>query len=308
MNSLPKVSVCMITYGHEKYIRQAIDCVLMQECDFEIELIVANDSSPDTTDIIVKNIIENHPRGSWIKYFNHKENLGIGDNFKFALQKCSGEYISICEGDDFWNNPKKLQIQVDFLDSNQDYIIHSGNAIFKSSNPRTNEKTVFTGNENNVFKLEDFLVNNNLCTCTSTFRNIEIIYPQNFYRVTFADWYLYVLLLHTSGQKVYRSNEVYSTYRIHDDGVMKSLSNKVYYQKHIFQIQTIKDQIKYKKLKRSARVVAGNYFFELYKIRIKEKSYNAAIQTIVENLKFTHISFPFYKHIKATAKYLILKD
>lgn len=57
-----KVSVCMITYGHEKFIEEAINGVLMQEVDFEIELIISNDSSPDKTDEIVKSIIKTHPR------------------------------------------------------------------------------------------------------------------------------------------------------------------------------------------------------------------------------------------------------
>lgn len=308
MNSVPKVSVCMITYGHEKYIREAIEGVLMQECKFEVELIVANDCSPDSTDAVVKDIIKNHPRGNWIRYFNQEENLGIGDNFKFALQECTGEYISICEGDDFWINPKKLQIQVDFLDQNQDYIIHSGNAIFKSSNPKTNEKTVFNLTKNSVFKLEDFLVNNNLITCTSTFRNLKISFPENFKQVTFKDWYLYVLLLQASSKDAYRINEVYSTYRIHEGGVMKSLSDKRYFEEHIFQIKTIKAQIKYRQLPFVAKAVADSYFLSLYKIKLKEKLYREALEIAVANLKFTGRDFSLLKHFKITAKNLIIKD
>ena len=306
--NLPEVSVCMITYGHEKYIREAIESVLMQECEFEVELIVVNDCSPDTTDTIVKDIIENHPRGNWIRYFKHDQNLGIGDNFKFALQECKGEYISICEGDDFWINSKKLQIQVDFLDQNQNFIIHSGNAIFKSSNPKTNEKTVFKITEDYCFKLEDFLVNNNLCTCASTFRNLRINFPENFKQVTFKDWYLYVLLLQLSDKEAYRATEVYSTYRIHEGGVMKSLSNKKYFEEHIFQIKTIKTQIKYRQLLYSAKAVADSYFLGLYKIMIKEKLYREALEIAFANLKFTGRDFSFLKHLKITAKNLIVKD
>ena len=67
MNRNLKVSICMITYGHENYILQAIEGVLMQECDFEIELIIANDCSPDNTDLVVTDILANHPKKSWIK-------------------------------------------------------------------------------------------------------------------------------------------------------------------------------------------------------------------------------------------------
>ena len=110
----------MITYGHEKYIREAIEGVLMQECDFEVELILANDCSPDRTDEIIQDIIKNHPKGSWIKYFKHKSNIGIMPNFLFALNQCHGKYVAMCEGDDYWITSDKLQKQVNILENNKD--------------------------------------------------------------------------------------------------------------------------------------------------------------------------------------------
>lgn len=114
-----KVSVCMITYGHEKYIRDAIEGVLMQECDFEVELILANDCSPDKTDEIIQNILIDNPIKLKIKYFHNEKNLGMTPNFVFALQQATGKYIALCEGDDYWTDPFKLQKQVDFLEANQ---------------------------------------------------------------------------------------------------------------------------------------------------------------------------------------------
>ena len=85
----PLVSVCMITFNHEKYIAEAIEGVLMQDVDFEFELIIADDCSTDRTGEIVKTFIETHPRGNWIKYTLHKENFnGIGINGKTQIQCC----------------------------------------------------------------------------------------------------------------------------------------------------------------------------------------------------------------------------
>ncbi|MFH6994855.1 glycosyltransferase [Flavobacterium sp. FlaQc-48] len=120
MNRNLKVSVCMITYGHENYIREAIEGILMQECDFDVELIISNDCSPDKTDLIIQDILENHPRKSWVKYYNQDENLGIMPNLFFALEKCSGKYIAMCEGDDYWITKDKLQKQVDILEENKE--------------------------------------------------------------------------------------------------------------------------------------------------------------------------------------------
>ncbi len=117
------VSVIMITYGHEKYIRQAVEGVLMQKCNFKVELIIANDSSPDGTDSIIKDILKNHPNSDWIHYINREKNIGGQANFEEGFKKCQGKYIAHCEGDDYWTDADKLQKQVDFLEKNPDYVL-----------------------------------------------------------------------------------------------------------------------------------------------------------------------------------------
>ena len=119
----PLLSVIMITYKHEGFIAEAIDGVLMQECDFEVELIIADDCSPDKTSLIVSKYIETHPKGQWIKYTRHEHNKGMMPNFIFALEEAKGKYIAMCEGDDYWTDPYKLQKQVDFLEQNEEYNI-----------------------------------------------------------------------------------------------------------------------------------------------------------------------------------------
>lgn len=121
------VSVEMITYKHEAYIKKAIEGVLMQETDFEFELIIADDCSPDDTANVVKNIMKSHPKGYRIKYFRQATNIGMNDNADFAIANCKGKYIAICEGDDYWTHHLKLQQQVDFLEANPDFgLCHTG--------------------------------------------------------------------------------------------------------------------------------------------------------------------------------------
>ena len=117
------VSICCITYNHENFIRDAIEGFLMQQTNFDYEIIIANDCSPDNTDSFVKKYINNHPKGKLIKYFRHDKNIGVMPNFIFALKQCTGKYIALCEGDDYWTDPYKLQKQVDFLEANLDYTI-----------------------------------------------------------------------------------------------------------------------------------------------------------------------------------------
>jgi glycosyltransferase involved in cell wall biosynthesis len=112
------VSVLMVTYKHEAYIAEAIEGVLMQEVDFPLELIIADDCSPDGTAEIVQKHINEHPNGHWIKYTRHETNKGMMPNFIWALEQVQGKFIAMCDGDDYWTDPHKLQKQVDFLEAN----------------------------------------------------------------------------------------------------------------------------------------------------------------------------------------------
>jgi glycosyltransferase involved in cell wall biosynthesis len=132
--SKPLLSVVMITYCHENYIKEAINGVLMQKCNFDLELILLNDCSPDKTDEVIQGILITHPNSSWIKYIAHEKNIGMMPNFIFGLEQCEGKYIAICEGDDYWTNPLKLQKQFDFLENHPNYsmVCHNAQIIYES--------------------------------------------------------------------------------------------------------------------------------------------------------------------------------
>ncbi|WP_250434158.1 glycosyltransferase family 2 protein [Hanstruepera flava] len=117
----PLLSVFVITYKQAAFIKQAITGILNQETQFDYELIIANDCSPDHTGTIIEDIQASHPKGHVIRYYEQSENLGMYGNFMFALNQCRGQYVAICEGDDYWTDPNKLQLQVDFLESHPEY-------------------------------------------------------------------------------------------------------------------------------------------------------------------------------------------
>lgn len=117
----PLVSVCMITYNHAPYVAEAIEGVMMQECDFPVELIIGEDCSTDhTRDVLLKYKGQYPDR---IRLLLREKNIGMQRNFIETLQSCSGKYIALCEGDDYWTDPYKLQKQVDFFENNKEYIV-----------------------------------------------------------------------------------------------------------------------------------------------------------------------------------------
>lgn len=166
------VSVCMITYKHEFFIREAIEGVLMQKVNFEVELIIADDCSPDQTQDVVLDYQNNHPRGSWIKYTRHELNKGMVSNFVWALRECRGKYIAICEGDDFWIDKNKLQMQFNLLEKNPKIALCCHNIFVCGDNSRKLKKYKKNYNKNQVLKYTNLLSGEfYVITLTSFFRN-----------------------------------------------------------------------------------------------------------------------------------------
>lgn len=121
-----KVSACIITYNHEKYITDCLDGALAQKVNFEYEIVVSEDCSTDSTREILLEYQKRYP--DKIKLFFNEKNLGLGGNWLKSWTRCDCDYMAICEGDDYWIDPYKLQKQVDFLENHPDFALSSHNA------------------------------------------------------------------------------------------------------------------------------------------------------------------------------------
>lgn len=212
----PLVSVVMITYAHENFIEQAINGVLMQECDFDIELIIANDCSPDKTDDVLKKIIKNHPNAYWIKYIKHEKNIGMMPNFIFALKEAQGKYIALCEGDDYWIDPLKLQKQVDFLEENPDCSLcfHTNEEVYNNSTGKRIKRPIKRPHDGK-FTIKDVIIGGGgFMTTNSMFfhRNHIFELPNWFKESPVGD--LPLMLILASKGKIGYLDEVMSAYRV----------------------------------------------------------------------------------------------
>ena len=115
----PLISICMICYNVEAFLGEAIQGVLQQKTEFPIELILGDDCSTDETLKIAHEYAAKYP--DMIRVLAFKENLGIAGNTARTLEECHGKYVAICDSDDAWSDPLKLQKQVEFLEQNPDY-------------------------------------------------------------------------------------------------------------------------------------------------------------------------------------------
>lgn len=231
------VSVCMITYGHELYIKEAIESVLMQHTDFDYELIITDDCSPDATENVVRSLIESHKNGHRIRYTKHKENLGMMPNFVYTLKQCNGKYIALCEGDDYWTDPLKLQKQVDFLETNPDYIMcfHLCEFLRSGENSVNEVSKQSLGSVNYEFTIGNLLKYWNIPTAAVVYRNIlPIHYPDWFTNVASGDIALLMLLYEQGKFKLFE--EYMSVYRITGEGASKTHVNykMIYYRAKLY--------------------------------------------------------------------------
>jgi len=191
----PLVSVIMITYGHEKYIEEAIKGVFLQKTNFPLELIISNDKSPDSTDEIVKNIIKSAPENISVNYIQHPENIGMHHNFTSALRTAQGKYIAVCEGDDYWTDENKLKKQIDFLEKNEDFTLTFHNVFIRNCETlRADLDYEKRLSSKDVYTIDDLSRGNFIHTLSAVFRNIKIEFPEWYFSSFLGDYPIWMWL------------------------------------------------------------------------------------------------------------------
>ena len=189
---IPVVSIIMVTYNHEQFISEAIEGCLMQKTDFPVELVVADDASSDGTQTIIGQYANNYP--GFVKPILRSINIGANPNWLDAVNKCQGRYIAICEGDDYWTDPHKLQKQVDFMDQNSDYsfCFHNVDVLLMDNEVKFAEP--FTTLPDNPVTFRDVVTGNFIPTASVIFRNMIDSFPEWFSHVSSGDRALFGLL------------------------------------------------------------------------------------------------------------------
>lgn len=177
-NQSPIVSVLIIAYNQEKYISEALEGALMQKTTFSYQIVISEDSSTDSTRKICEHYAKTFPNK--IKLLSLEQNLGMINNFIRGFMACTGKYIALCEGDDYWIDENKLQKQVSFLERNSDYSIcaHEPKLVFERGVPK---KVPFYNKPNEgsfTFTFQDQFENHFIPTASIVFQskyNTELI-------------------------------------------------------------------------------------------------------------------------------------
>lgn len=215
----PLVSIVCFAYNHELYIRNALESFINQKTNFRVEIIIHDDASKDNTANIIKSYVEQYPN-----LFNpvyqkvNQRSLELGRVTKMCFNKARGKYIALCEGDDYWTDPYKLQKQVDFLEENSEYSM-----ICTKYKKLVQSTQKFIGNDfnkkyENEVKFEDYILDmSSIGTATVVLRKAILEIYQKIINCNFVvgDTPLWLFISATS--KIAVLPEETSVYRILDD-------------------------------------------------------------------------------------------
>ena len=218
------VSICCVTYNHEKYIAEAIESFLMQDTNFDYEILIHDDASTDKTAEIIKEYQNRYP--NIIKPICQVENQyskGVKVS-QLNRERAKGKYIALCEGDDYWTDKTKLQKQVDFMEKNNEFslCVHAG------------EKVNNKGKR--IYPMRPYQ-SDRVCTTSEVILGGGDMFPTNsmffkkqhtetmpkFYSISPVGDYPLVIYLSLVG-KVYYFDKIMSAYRV---GVAGSWNNRV---------------------------------------------------------------------------------
>ncbi|WPR71615.1 glycosyltransferase [Flavobacterium sp. NG2] len=229
VNSIkPLVSVSVATYEQEDFIRECLEGILMQKTNFDFEIVIGEDESNDKTREICKEYAEKYP--DKIRLFLRDRKLTALYDSKGQFYKslngtvtflsCRGKYIALCEGDDYWTDPLKLQKQVEFLESNPEFGICFHNVIQLNTFDTSKSVVIPNVNYDLDYTLENYILSNKTATCSIVLKKecVNTI-PRWFYKVPFGDLALILLVMNNSNEKGRVLKDLMGVYRIHKGGI-----------------------------------------------------------------------------------------
>lgn len=189
------VSICCLAFNHAGFIAQTLDGFLLQRTSFDVEIIVHDDCSTDGTRQIIESYQEKYPNiVKPIFQLQNQYSLGLKPIFNHVFPKANGKYIALCEGDDYWTDPYKLQKQVDYLNVNEDAVLcfHPVQILMQDGLLRDD---FLTKVPDNYKRIEVIAAQGNfLHTPSVVFRNVIRQFPDMIHETPIGDYFLQMLL------------------------------------------------------------------------------------------------------------------
>jgi glycosyltransferase involved in cell wall biosynthesis len=220
--TIPFVSISCVTYNHTHYIANAIESFLMQKTTFPVEILIHDDTSTDGTAEIIREYQKKHPDLIFPIYQTENQfSKGKKISLTYQFPRARGKYIALCEGDDFWIDPLKLQKQAEFLEANPDCTLcfHAAKILDETKGRFTNISRPMGVKQ--IYTIHDLLMPDagNFIKLASVVLRAGVVdkYPDWIMKHTVGDYPLYLLYAH-HGNFGYL-DQVMSVYRISTTGI-----------------------------------------------------------------------------------------
>ena len=303
----PLLTICCTTFNQEKYIEQTLEGFYLQKTNFPIEIQIHDDASTDGTPAILKKHAEKDPRIKLILQTENKYSQHIMPWWHYSFPQAEGKYIALCEGDDYWTDPLKLQKQVDFLEANTGYVISWTNyQIFNGSSLSSNVWNHQT--ENTTIDYDNIFSPYCTLTLTAVFKKeaLDLELLKSFKHS--KDNSLYLVLLQ-KGKGVFMDFES-AVYRVHEGGVYSLQSEFFKNYSSYLNVKEVTDAIPESKtanLKKVAKSLGNATAFEVLKLKNAGQDLSEVQLNFMKSY-FQEADFKTkFKYYKRLLKYLFSK-
>lgn len=285
----PHVSVIVLTYRHEDFIRECLHGVMGQRGPFDLEIVVSDDASPDGTSMAIREMAGHDAR---IRAFVQGKNLGPAKNFVFAMSQCRGDFIAYCEGDDVWVSPEKLSRQL------EDLLLHDNMDMVYSQYGKMDATGKIVESKAEMSELDEFrpedLIDGHGPSMNSVLMRRSALpkkFPKAFFSVPNPD--VFILAAAMLENPAHLVPGIYSMYRMHEGGIWSGKS------------QLEKTLIRYSTLVKVFQWLPGNWSNELGRIHDRlEISLITARRSDREMFGEYWKSLPWTRRVLLNAKWL----
>lgn len=303
----PLLTICCTTYNQEKYIEQTLEGFYLQKVNFPIEILIHDDASTDRTQEILKKYANKDSRIKLILQTENKYSQNILPWWHYGFPQSKGKYIALCEGDDYWIDPLKLQKQVDFLEANDQYVISWTNyKIFNGSTFKFNDFK--HKKENTTIDFKNIFSPYCTLTLTAVFKKTALDLKLLKSLKNSKDNSLYIVLLQ-KGKGVFMDFKS-AVYRVHEGGVYSLQSS--FFKNHssylnVLEVANAIPEAKTSNVKKVIRSLGNAAAFEVLKLK---KADEEVTENQLDFMKNYFENAPFktkFKYYKRLFKYKFLK-